>query len=316
MIENGKNVVWRHAAPPGSVMIGAMTLTSCARDAERTRSACCSRVISRSPKTTASSTLYWSSSWRGATGQSSGRRCFACLLATSECRYQTFHSSNEIMMRLSLLRAAATWSAVATTCSMKRRHVDGRGQELLRIAVALLVVGVARDEVDVVERVLEHLRSHAPKVGIDRADDPHTTSSIDGIELAHALRGARRELAVVVGVAVAELPGPVHLVAEAPHLSRRTAPAPFAARSSVQRGRHRRVRVLEQVERLLRAARAEVDGEHEVAADLVEPRRELVQPDLVGLGRVPGEVEAPRTLARPGPTPSSHRYPETKLPPG
>ena len=36
---NGKNVVWRHAGPPGSVMIGAMTFTSCARLAAVTRSA-------------------------------------------------------------------------------------------------------------------------------------------------------------------------------------------------------------------------------------------------------------------------------------
>ena len=30
VIPKGKNLVWRHAAPPGSVMIGAMALTSCA----------------------------------------------------------------------------------------------------------------------------------------------------------------------------------------------------------------------------------------------------------------------------------------------
>ena len=29
--EKGKNVVWRQAGPDGSVMIGAMTFTSCAR---------------------------------------------------------------------------------------------------------------------------------------------------------------------------------------------------------------------------------------------------------------------------------------------
>jgi hypothetical protein len=28
VIANGWNVVWRHAGPPGSVMIGAMTFTS------------------------------------------------------------------------------------------------------------------------------------------------------------------------------------------------------------------------------------------------------------------------------------------------
>ena len=54
--ENGKNVVCRQAAPPGSVMIGAITLTSCARRREPTRSLCFSSVISRLPSTTASAT--------------------------------------------------------------------------------------------------------------------------------------------------------------------------------------------------------------------------------------------------------------------
>lgn len=54
---NGKNVVCRQAGPPGSVMIGAITLTSWARQATVTRSACRSRAIRSEPKTTASMTL-------------------------------------------------------------------------------------------------------------------------------------------------------------------------------------------------------------------------------------------------------------------
>jgi hypothetical protein len=53
---NGKNVVWRQASPPGSVMIGAITFTSCARQADVTRSACLINEMSRLPTTTASST--------------------------------------------------------------------------------------------------------------------------------------------------------------------------------------------------------------------------------------------------------------------
>ena len=56
VIANGKKVVWRHASPPGSVMIGAITLTSCASEADVTRSACLSSEMSRLPTTTASST--------------------------------------------------------------------------------------------------------------------------------------------------------------------------------------------------------------------------------------------------------------------
>jgi hypothetical protein len=53
----GKKVVCRHAGPPGSVAIGAMTLTSWARQATFTRSAWRSSAISSEPNTTASVTL-------------------------------------------------------------------------------------------------------------------------------------------------------------------------------------------------------------------------------------------------------------------
>src|SRR5690606_18679262 len=39
-----------------------------------------------------------------------------------------------------------------------------------------------------------------------------------------------------------------------------------------------------------RAASAEVDREHEVGAELLDPGRELVKSDFVGLGRVPREI--------------------------
>lgn len=57
MSENGWNVVCFHTAPPGSVMIGAITLTSWASDAECTRSVCRSSEISSDPTTMASATL-------------------------------------------------------------------------------------------------------------------------------------------------------------------------------------------------------------------------------------------------------------------
>ena len=52
----GWKIVCRHAGPPASVRIGAMTLTSCARQATPTRSACLSKVINKLPTTTASCT--------------------------------------------------------------------------------------------------------------------------------------------------------------------------------------------------------------------------------------------------------------------
>ncbi len=104
-------------------------------------------------------------------------------------------------------------------------------------------------------------------------DDPQTTSSSDGSSWRMRLRRLRGELAVVVGGAVAELPRAVHLVAEAPHPDAERLGAAVGDALVGQRGAGADVGVLEQVERLQRAAGAEVDGEHQLAADLVEPRR-------------------------------------------
>ena len=61
------------------------------------------------------------------------------------------------------------------------------------------------------------------------------------------------------------------------------------------------VGVFEQVERLQSAACAEVDREHELGTHAPPPPRELVQPNLVRLERVPREVEPLRPpLARVG----------------
>jgi hypothetical protein len=90
---------------------------------------------------------------------------------------------------------------------------------------------------------------------------------------------------------LAELPRPVHLVAEAPHSHIERIGRTVGGALLGQGGACTDVRVLEQVERLERAAGAEVDGKHELGADALTPARELVQPDLVRLERVPREVK-------------------------
>ena len=59
-----------------------------------------------------------------------------------------------------------------------------------------------------------------------------------------------------------------------------------------QRGAARVVAVLEQIEGLRGAARADVDGHHRFHAGDGAPAHELVGAKLVGLGRVPREVES------------------------
>ena len=68
---NGWKMACRQAGPPGSDRIGAITLTSWARQPIFTRSACRSSEMSRLPTTTASVTEYRSSISRGASPHSS-----------------------------------------------------------------------------------------------------------------------------------------------------------------------------------------------------------------------------------------------------
>ncbi|MCY1235130.1 hypothetical protein D9M72_477350 [compost metagenome] len=111
---NGWKVVCFQARPPGSVMIGAITLTSCARLAEWTRSVLRSSVMRRSPTTTASATVYRSSRSTGATGQSLPAGDFD----SSRLMCQTFHSSKEMFTCLVDFLTDFTWSICATMSLM------------------------------------------------------------------------------------------------------------------------------------------------------------------------------------------------------
>ena len=173
-------------------------------------------------------------------------------------------------------------------------HAHARGEERSEVAVLFLVVGVARDVVDVVVRVREHdpfpipERRHVP---VRRA----TRDQLDRrVELAQRLGRARGECAVLVGTPVPELPGSVHLVAEEPRGDAERFGAPVGDPLVGQRRAGRTVGVLDQVERFERAPGTEVDRQHQIGTELVDPRGELVEPDRVGLRRAPRQVAAAR----------------------
>ncbi len=127
-------------------------------------------------------------------------------------------------------------------------------------------------------------------------DEPQTISSSD-------LSKARRVLATSLASRpyscarlVADLPGPVHLVAEAPVLDaeRLGAAVRLAQVAPVAAGRT--VDVFDEVARLVEPARSEVDRQHHLGAGRLAPFREFVHADRVRFGRVPGEVEPGRAL--------------------
>ena len=163
-----------------------------------------------------------------------------------------------------------------------------------------LVVGVERDVVDDVVRLVEHGRLPRPERRHRRMRAAAGHELEVGVGLAHGPRRLGGEPAVLRCGLVSRLPRSVHLVAEAPQ------PDGVGIGSTVVDAlvRQRRARgvvgVLQQVERLGDAAGAEVDGHHRLDTGPTGPLDELVDTDLVGLGAAPGEVAPHRTaITRP-----------------
>jgi hypothetical protein len=163
-------------------------------------------------------------------------------------------------------------------------HVHAAGEEGREVAVVLVVIGVGGDEVDVLIGLGEDgalplaERGHGGAGGTAdgeleaRVDHPHGAGGLGG------------EARVLLGGLVADLPRAVHLVAEAPHLDPvGVLDAVGAALVRPERAT-RDVAVLEQVEGLLDAARAEIDGHHRLDAGGPGPVHELVDAERVRLG--------------------------------
>ena len=111
-------------------------------------------------------------------------------------------------------------------------------------------------------------------------DEPQTISSSDLVEGAQGLGGLVGEMAVFVGGLVADLPGAVHLVAEAPELDVPRLLAAVLLAQVAPVGAARVVDVFDEVARLVEAARAEVDRQHHLGADRLAPVGEFVDADL------------------------------------
>lgn len=181
-------------------------------------------------------------------------------------------------------------------------HIHAGGQEAGHVARAVLleerlVVGVAGDEVHVLVGLLKNgllpLAEGRHAMGGGAAHHQFHVR----IDLAHAGGHGGGEHAVVLGGLVAELPRAVHLVAQAPHADIERLVGAVGAATFRQLGAAGHVRVLQQVQGLLQAARAQVDGLHQlVAAGGLKPFGHLVQAEFVGFGGMPGQIESTGTF--------------------
>ena len=222
-----------------------------------------------------------------------------------------------MLIVLSLPRTALTWSAVATTESMKRSMFTADARKLRVVAVDRLVVGVARDVVDLVVGLLEHDPLPRRRTSASARSSCRTRrvpASGSTCRIARAVLTASWPYSR--GVPWPSCQGPsISLPRHHIRMSYGST-APFAMRWSDSSVPDADVRVLEHVERLLHSAGAEVDGVHELAVDLLRASSanssrptSFVSVECQARSRRRGRSSR-------GPTPSSQRYPETKLPPG
>ena len=171
-------------------------------------------------------------------------------------------------------------------------EVDSTGQEVRDRLPDRVVVAVQRDVVDGVVALREDRglpaceRRHAAVRAAAR-DQLHPR-----VGQLHRPGGPRGQCAVVGGAAVADLPGSVHLVAQAPQAHVVRLGGAMGAAQVRETGAARVVAVLQEVDRLLRPAGPEVDREHRLGPDLAAPGDELAGAERVGLDRVPGQVQA------------------------
>ncbi len=93
-----------------------------------------------------------------------------------------------------------------------------------------------------------------------------------------------------------DLPRSIHLVAKTPVLDAERLGASMRLAQIAPRAAGRAVDVFDEVARMIEPARTEIDGQHHLRACGLAPFRKLVHADLVGLGRMPREVESCRPL--------------------
>ena len=178
----------------------------------------------------------------------------------------------------------------------QRRADPDRALGLVRLEDGGVVIGRARVQVNAVEvhqlgEAAQHDLVPLAPAGLPAADE------LDGrVGPLHDHREGPRPLDVVVGVQVADLPAPVHLVAEAPvpdAMGLGMAVLPAQARP----GRLARpIAVLDPGLRLVHRARPHVHADEGLGPQLAAVRDELVGPEAVRLLGIPGELASPRAL--------------------
>ena len=175
-------------------------------------------------------------------------------------------------------------------------HLLAACKEIHDVALMVRIILMERQIVDVGIALAEDLLLPSAE-GRHRAVGAAAGDGLNGrVEHLHELGRLAGDAAVFRGRLRADLPGAVHLVAEAPELDVIGGFAAVFAALVRPVGVHVAVAVFQQFHGVLRGAGAEVHGHHRLRADALAPLQEFIRADLIRLNGAPSHVRADGTL--------------------
>ena len=175
-------------------------------------------------------------------------------------------------------------------------HLHGQCKEVLRIVVRIAEILMKGDEIHIIIGMLQRRRlplREGRHLRVGAAAGYKLNRRIDDLQ---RLRRLSREPAVLHRRLRAELPGAVHLIAQAPYFDSERilhAVADAQVRILASGGM---VAVFQQIAGVGHSSCAEVDRHHNLGIHRFRPFMKLIQADLIGLHAPPGKVQSSRPL--------------------
>ena len=172
-------------------------------------------------------------------------------------------------------------------------HIHRARQEARSVPCRVAVIAVKRDIVDILVALVEHFELPGAEGRHLRAGRAAGHDFDGGVDPLHHFGGFVRDVPVFPGCLLPHLPGPVHLVAEAPEFDIEGILLPVCNTHVREFAPSEVVGILHHITRLLGPSRAEVDGIHYLGPCPVGPAGKFMEAHLVGFGSKPGEVQTP-----------------------
>ena len=175
-------------------------------------------------------------------------------------------------------------------------QIHAPGQEAGSVIGGIAVVAVQGNIINVLIALIQHSEFPVPEgrhLGRGRA----ARHQFDGgIHPLHHLSSFIGNMSVFHGSFMSHLPGTVHFIAKAPHFDAQRILFPVFDPHVAELASALMVRVFHDIPGVFRSAGAQIDGIHDLAADLSGPVSEFMQAYFITFRCEPGQVQPPGPL--------------------